>query len=112
MAVMGLLPPHAALVGAGSSVLFEGREVLHQPAAARRAMCGKDMAMIFQEPMSSLNPVFTVGFQIGEVLRRHLGMGRRPPARARWNCWRRSASLTRRPGSMLTLANCPAASSA
>ncbi|MCE3264200.1 MAG: dipeptide transporter ATP-binding protein [Pseudoduganella sp.] len=82
LAVMGLLPPHTTLIDAHSSVLFEGREVLHQPAAARRAMCGKEIAMIFQEPMSSLNPVFTVGFQIGEVLRLHMGMGRRA-ARAR-----------------------------
>ncbi|XLZ72792.1 dipeptide ABC transporter ATP-binding protein [Massilia sp. SR12] len=82
LAVMGLLPPHTTIIDPRSSVLFEGREVLHQSAAARRAMCGKDIAMIFQEPMSSLNPVFTVGFQIGEVLRQHMGMGRRA-ARAR-----------------------------
>ncbi len=82
LAVMGLLPPQTTLVDPASSVLFEGREVLHQSAAARRAMCGKDIAMIFQEPMSSLNPVFTVGFQIGEVLRQHMGMGKRA-ARAR-----------------------------
>jgi len=82
LAVMGLLPPQTTLIDGQSSVLFEGREVLHQSAAERRAMCGKDMAMIFQEPMSSLNPVFTVGAQIGEVLRLHLGMDRRS-ARAR-----------------------------
>ncbi|WP_028100686.1 ABC transporter ATP-binding protein [Pseudoduganella violaceinigra] len=82
LAVMGLLPPQTALVDRDSSVLFEGREVLHQPEASRRAMCGKEIAMIFQEPMSSLNPVFTVGFQIGEVLRLHMGMNRRA-ARAR-----------------------------
>ncbi|WP_342114075.1 ABC transporter ATP-binding protein [Pseudoduganella sp. OTU4001] len=82
LAVMGLLPPHTTLIDGQSSVLFEGREVLHQSQAARRAMCGKDIAMIFQEPMSSLNPVFTVGFQIGEVLRQHMGMDKRA-ARAR-----------------------------
>lgn len=82
LAVMGLLPPQTTIIDPHSSVLFEGREVLHQSAAERRAMCGKDIAMIFQEPMSSLNPVFTVGFQIGEVLRQHMGMGRRA-ARAR-----------------------------
>jgi len=82
LAVMGLLPPQTTLIDAQSSVLFEGREVLHQPAAQRRAMCGRDIAMIFQEPMSSLNPVFTVGAQIGEVLRLHMGMDRRG-ARAR-----------------------------
>jgi len=82
LAVMGLLPPQTTLIDGQSSVLFEGREVLHQSAAERRAMCGKDIAMIFQEPMSSLNPVFTVGAQIGEVLRLHLGMDQRN-ARAR-----------------------------
>jgi peptide/nickel transport system ATP-binding protein len=82
LAVMGLLPPQTTLVDPASSIVFDGREVLALPAAERRALCGKDIAMIFQEPMSSLNPVFTVGFQIGEVLRRHLGMSRRQ-ARAR-----------------------------
>jgi peptide/nickel transport system ATP-binding protein len=82
LAVMGLLPPLTTLIDPQSSVLFDGREVLHQAAAARRAMCGKEIAMIFQEPMSSLNPVFTVGFQIGEVLRLHMGMDKRR-ARAR-----------------------------
>lgn len=82
LAVMGLLPPDTTVVHAGSSVRFEGRELLHLPLAERRRLCGKDIAMIFQEPMSSLNPVFTVGFQIGEVLRLHMGMSRRQ-ARAR-----------------------------
>ncbi len=82
LAVMGLLPPDTTVVDPGSSVQFDGREILHLPAAERRRLCGKDIAMIFQEPMSSLNPVFTVGFQIGEVLRLHLGMSKRE-ARAR-----------------------------
>ena len=74
LAVMGLLPPDTTIVDPRSSVQFDGREILQLPAAERRRLCGKDIAMIFQEPMSSLNPVFTVGFQIGEVLRLHLGM--------------------------------------
>ena len=77
LAVMGLLPAQTTLIDPGSSIRFEGRELLDLPQDARRALCGKDIAMIFQEPMSSLNPVFTVGFQIGEVLRRHMGMNRR-----------------------------------
>jgi len=77
LAVMGLLPPQTTIIDPQSSVLFEGREVLRQTSAERRAMCGKDVAMIFQEPMSSLNPVFTVGFQVGEVLRQHMGMDAR-----------------------------------
>jgi peptide/nickel transport system ATP-binding protein len=74
LAVMGLLPPENSRIDAGASILFGGRELLTMPDAERRRMCGKDIAMIFQEPMSSLNPVFTVGFQIGEVLRLHMGM--------------------------------------
>ncbi|MBJ7313945.1 ABC transporter ATP-binding protein [Rugamonas sp. CCM 8940] len=76
LAVMGLLPAGQALVGPASRILFAGRDLLALAPAARRRICGKDIAMIFQEPMSSLNPVFSVGFQIGEVLRLHLGMNR------------------------------------
>ncbi|WP_229419212.1 ABC transporter ATP-binding protein [Pseudoduganella dura] len=77
LAVMGLLPPESTVIDPAGSILFDGRDVLRLPAGERRALCGRDIAMIFQEPMSSLNPVFTVGFQVGEVLRRHLGMTRR-----------------------------------
>jgi peptide/nickel transport system ATP-binding protein len=82
LAVMGLLPPETTIVQPGSSARFDGRELFDLPPAERRTLCGKDIAMIFQEPMSSLNPVFTVGYQIGEVLRRHMGMSKRQ-ARAR-----------------------------
>ena len=82
LAVMGLLPPDTTIVHGGSSVRFDGRELLGLSIAERRRLCGREIAMIFQEPMSSLNPVFTVGFQIGEVLRLHMGMGKRA-ARAR-----------------------------
>ena len=82
LAVMGLLPLETTIIDGASSIRFGGRELLALPAGERRALCGKDIAMIFQEPMSSLNPVFTVGFQIGEVLRLHMGMDRRQ-ARAR-----------------------------
>ncbi len=82
LAVMGLLPPETTIIDPASSARFEGRELLDLPVAERRKLCGKDIAMIFQEPMSSLNPVFTVGYQIGEVLRRHMGMNAKG-ARAR-----------------------------
>ena len=74
LAVMGLLPAQNTLIDASSSIRFGGRELLGMAPRERRALCGKEIAMIFQEPMSSLNPVFTVGFQIGEVLRIHMGM--------------------------------------
>jgi peptide/nickel transport system ATP-binding protein len=74
LAVMGLLPPDTTIIDPAGSIRFDGRELLTMSRAERRAMCGKDVAMIFQEPMSSLNPVFTVGAQIGEVLRLHMKM--------------------------------------
>ncbi|WP_374520776.1 ABC transporter ATP-binding protein [Undibacterium squillarum] len=82
LAVMGLLPADTSRIAAGSEILFNGVNLLKLSPAERRALCGKDIAMIFQEPMSSLNPVLTVGYQIGEVLRLHQGMNRKQ-ARAR-----------------------------
>lgn len=82
LAVMGLLPPDNTIIDPASSIHFGGRNLLDLSIAERRTMCGKDISMIFQEPMSSLNPVFTVGFQIAEVLRQHMGMNRKQ-ARAR-----------------------------
>jgi len=82
LALMGLLPQHSAIVDPGATMEFDGRNLLQMSAAGRRDLCGKEISMIFQEPMSSLNPVFTVGFQIAEVLRLHMGMDRKQ-ARAR-----------------------------
>jgi dipeptide transport system ATP-binding protein len=53
---------------------FDGRDLLSITPADRRKITGKDMAMIFQEPMSSLNPCFTVGFQLMEALKTHLDL--------------------------------------
>src|SRR5476649_2825164 len=74
LAVMGLLPPDTTVIDPASRIRFDGRDLLALSADERRALCGKEIAMIFQEPMSSLNPVFTVGAQIVEVLRLHMGM--------------------------------------
>jgi len=74
LATMGLLPPETAIVDPGSRIEFEGRNLLDLSADARRALCGKEISMIFQEPMTSLNPVFTVGYQLCEVLMLHMGM--------------------------------------
>ncbi|HHM05925.1 MAG TPA: ABC transporter ATP-binding protein [Gammaproteobacteria bacterium] len=71
LALMGLLPRSAR---AGGSVRLGGEELLGLSEAALSAVRGARMAMIFQEPMSALNPVFTVGEQIGEALRRHRGL--------------------------------------
>ncbi|MES2261317.1 MAG: ABC transporter ATP-binding protein [Pseudomonadota bacterium] len=77
LAVMGLLPPDNTVIAPGASILFDGQDLLALPPGKRRRICGKEIAMIFQEPMSSLNPVLTVAYQIGEVLREHMGMDRR-----------------------------------
>jgi peptide/nickel transport system ATP-binding protein len=77
LAVMGLLPKGQSQISEQSRILFEGKDLLKLSSKEIRNICGKEIAMIFQEPMSSLNPVFTIGDQIAEVLRIHLGMGRK-----------------------------------
>ncbi len=72
LAVMGLLPKTARVTA--DRITFDGRDFLTISDDARRKIIGKDMTMIFQEPMTSLNPCFTVGFQLGEALQTHLGM--------------------------------------
>jgi dipeptide transport system ATP-binding protein len=75
LAIMGLLPWTATITA--DRMEFEGSDLREIDAKARRGIIGKDIAMIFQEPMSSLNPCFTVGFQIKEALRQHMGLDRR-----------------------------------
>jgi oligopeptide/dipeptide ABC transporter ATP-binding protein len=82
LSVLGLLPRPAARVEAGA-ILFEGRDLLKLPDAQLRTVRGNRIAMIFQEPMTSLNPVFTIGNQIEEVLLHHTDL---PAARRRERC--------------------------
>ena len=72
LATMGLLPASARVTA--DVMRFEGRDLLAMSDSDKRKIIGKDIAMIFQEPIASLNPCFTVGFQIGEVLDKHLGL--------------------------------------
>src|SRR6478752_3783399 len=74
LAAMGLLPWTAKVTA--DKLVFDGRNLLGMSGSERRKIIGKDMSMIFQEPIASLNPCFTVGFQIEEVLRIHLGLGK------------------------------------
>jgi dipeptide transport system ATP-binding protein len=74
LAAMGLLPPTATV--SADRMAFDGADLLSMSPKERRRIAGKDVAMIFQEPMSSLNPCFTVGFQIGEALKTHLNLKR------------------------------------
>jgi oligopeptide/dipeptide ABC transporter ATP-binding protein len=74
MAIMGLNPSPPSRVDSGR-ILFEGRDLLAL-GPAMRSIRGNRIGMIFQEPMTSLNPSYKVGFQIAEVLRKHRGMSR------------------------------------
>ncbi len=75
LSILGLLPTPPARILSGE-ILFEGVDLLKTDIGALRRIRGKRIAMIFQEPMSSLNPVFTVGDQLMETIRRHEGIGR------------------------------------
>ncbi|MGR3342017.1 MAG: ABC transporter ATP-binding protein [Paracoccaceae bacterium] len=75
LALMGLLPWTADVTA--DEMQFDGHDLTSLSPKARRRIVGKDLAMIFQEPMSSLNPCFQVGWQIKEALRFHLGLDRR-----------------------------------
>lgn len=90
MALTGLLPPNATVSG---EVSFAGQQLRRLPERALRAIRGREIAYVFQEPMTSLNPVLTVGRQIGEVLRRHQRM--------------RGAAVRRRATELLELVGIP-----
>src|SRR5438128_9881700 len=75
LSIMRLVPPPGRIVG--GEILFAGRDLLMLSNAEMRDVRGNDIAMIFQDPMSSLNPVFTVGEQIAEALRLHRGLSRK-----------------------------------
>ncbi len=77
LAVMGLLPRHNARIGAQTRLQFQGRSLMGLGLSDWQRIRGKHMSMIFQDPMSSLNPVYSIGFQLAEMLRVHEGMGRK-----------------------------------
>ncbi|WP_413738340.1 ABC transporter ATP-binding protein [Sodalis sp. RH21] len=85
LALMGLLPTPPAHLS-GGEIRFEGQNLVALGEKRMRQLRGNRLAMIFQDPMSSLNPVKTVGDQLGEVLRVHLGLSRR-------EAWRRGVAL-------------------
>jgi ABC-type dipeptide/oligopeptide/nickel transport system ATPase component len=84
-------PPGKTISG---SILLEGKNLLDLSESEMRDLRGNDIAMIFQEPMTALNPVYTIGDQIIEAVRLHMGLDARPPrGPARSRCSRRSGSL-------------------
>ena len=82
LSILQLLPYPAASHGPGSSIVFDGQELVGAGDAVLRHIRGNRIAMVFQEPMTSLNPLHTVERQIGETLHLHKGM-RGAEARAR-----------------------------
>ena len=74
MSILNLLPDNAQRSGA---ILYKGRDLLRASRPELQGLRGREIACVFQDPMSSLNPVFTVGSQLAEPLTKHLGMGRR-----------------------------------
>src|SRR5579883_3174881 len=76
LSIMGLVPQPPGRI-AGGEIIFEGTDLLRLPRAELRELRGNKISMIFQEPMTSLNPAFTIGDQIVEVILRHRAVGRR-----------------------------------
>jgi len=76
LSIMKLIPQPPGKIVEGE-ILYNGRDLVNMPANQMRKIRGKEISMIFQEPMTSLNPVFTCGEQIAEALRLHEGLGRR-----------------------------------
>jgi len=76
LSIMQLLQKGVGKVVEGE-IIFDGKDMLKLPHNELLKLHGRDMAMIFQEPMTSLNPVFTIGYQLSEVLRYHKGMGKK-----------------------------------
>jgi oligopeptide/dipeptide ABC transporter ATP-binding protein len=82
LSIMGLVDRPAGRIVEGSSIRLDGEELVGATESRYRQVRGNDISMIFQEPMSSLNPVFSVGEQIAEALRLHRGLDRRAARRA------------------------------
>jgi len=89
-AIMGLLPKPAGSV-TGGRIVYGGRDLAAEPVRKVREVCGTEIAMIFQDPLSSLNPVFRVGAQVAEPFRQRRGMGRQ-------EAWARALELLKRVG--------------
>jgi oligopeptide/dipeptide ABC transporter ATP-binding protein len=89
-AIMRLLPKPAGSI-VGGRIRYGDRDLAAEPIDAVRALCGTEIAMIFQDPLSSLNPVFRIGYQIAEPFRRRRGMSRR-------DAWAKAVELLKRVG--------------
>src|SRR5262245_23020909 len=79
LSLMRLVTPPGRIVG--GEVVFKGQDLLALPEPRMRALRGSEIALIFQEPASALNPVFTIGYQVGEALMIHRGLSRKEAVR-------------------------------
>ena len=107
MALLGLLPSNSRVSG---SVRLSGKELLGANAANIREVRGKDVAVIFQEPMTALNPVYTVGAQIVETVRLHNEVSPDEARSGPSGCWSWSSCRIPRRHSSPTPTSCPAGS--
>jgi len=94
---------------AGGQILLAGPRLVPLAADEMNRIRAREIAIVFQEPMTSLNPVYTIGDQIGEVIALHEGLGRAPCWSGPSTCWRWSRSRIRRPASMTIRISFPAA---
>ncbi len=107
LSIMGLLPPGGTIVG--GSIKLDGRELVGLPDAELRKIRGNDIAMIFQDPLTSLDPTKTIGYQVAEPVRLHKGaskaeaLDRAVEVLGWWAC------PGRRSGWTTTRTSCPAA---
>ncbi len=93
LALMGLIDAPGKVTA--DALEFQGRDLLKLNASEHRALIGRDVAMVFQDALSSLNPSYTVGAQIAEVLKAHLGpCAARRQGSASSSCWSSSRSPT------------------
>ena len=99
LSLLRLLAPGAEVSG---RLLFEGRDILQLRPPELRALRGREISMIFQEPMTSLNPVHTIGAQIAETLRLHEGLSPLAARAAPSSCWTWCASPSRSAASTTT----------
>ena len=107
--IMGLLTKRAVL-SKKSEIDFDGKNVLKFSTRERRKLRGNRISMIFQEPMSSLNPIYTIGSQIIEAIRVHSRVSRGRRKNARSTCWCKCRFPIRNPGSINIRTSYPAVS--
>ena len=108
LAVMGLTEGTPVRI-AGGAIRFEGTDITRIAGRPRRALMGDRMAMVFQEPMTSLNPVYRIGDQIAEAIAQHRRVPGASFGSGCWSCCGLPAFRTRRQGSLPTPISCPGA---